>query len=158
MNICETWLITKVMFLTNIHMYMKSWNNILLILVLSTLNKLFCLLDIEVYLWCKRYINTVGGAQQARPAAWASYCIVKCRLISITFWYSSPGRRINCSLNWKHFNGRYFFLLFNNYSVEICIEVSKMSEGFLSFFLYLKKWPTKSNIFWSLRNTRMFIY
>ena len=112
MNICETWLITKVMFLTNIHKYMKSWNNILLILVLSTLNKLFCLFDIEVYLWCKRYINTVGGAQQARPAAWASYCIVKCRLISITFWYSSPGRRINCSLNWKHFNGRLFFLLF----------------------------------------------
>ena len=109
MNICETWLITKVMFLTNIHMYMKSWINILLIFVLSMLNELFCLLDIEVYLWCKRYINTVGGAQQAGPAAWASYCIVKCRLISITFWYSSPGRRINCSLNWKHFNGRSFF-------------------------------------------------
>ena len=120
---------------------MKAWINILLILVLSTLNKLFCLLDIEVYLWCKRYINTVGGAQQARPAAWASYCIVKCRLISITFWYSSPGRRINCSLNWKHFNRRYFFL-FNNYSVEICIEVN------ISLVVEFQRWwALKSKIF-----------
>ena len=125
------------LFLTNIHVPMKAWINILLILVPSTLNELYCLLDIEVYLWCKRYINTVGGAQQARPAAWASYCIVKCRLISITFWYSSPGRRINCSLNWKCFNGKLFFLLFDKYSVEICIEVSKMSEGvFPSFFIW----------------------
>ena len=134
--------VINLLFLTNILTLIEAWINILLNLALSTLNELFCLLDIEVYLWCKRYINTVGGAQQARPAAWASYCIVKCRLISITFWYSSPGRRINCSLNWKHFNGRYFFFLFNNYSVEICIEVSKMSEGFLAFFLYLKIWST----------------